>query len=52
MSSDDEYKPHAVQKERNHLSATNVNDGEYAFDQIEEKRLVRKIDWRLLHLAM
>ncbi|KAH7069905.1 major facilitator superfamily domain-containing protein [Paraphoma chrysanthemicola] len=49
MSSDDEYKPGTVQKERDGVAATNNRgvDAE-AFAEIEEKKLMRKIDWRLL----
>src|SRR5689334_4783030 len=49
MSSDDEYKPGTVQKERDGVAATNDRgvDAE-AFAEIEEKKLMRKIDWRLL----
>ncbi|KAH7345872.1 phthalate transporter-like protein [Pyrenochaeta sp. MPI-SDFR-AT-0127] len=42
MSSDDDFKHEAVQKEE-HGGPTNG-----PFDEIEEKKLIRKIDWRLL----
>ncbi|KAH7125140.1 major facilitator superfamily domain-containing protein [Dendryphion nanum] len=41
MSSDNDFKPEAVQNEHgSHILE--------AFDEIEEKKLIRKIDWRLL----
>ncbi|CAG5156211.1 uncharacterized protein ALTATR162_LOCUS4042 [Alternaria atra] len=48
MNSDDEYKQNAVQKEAYSPPATDSNVADYAYDQIEEKRLIRKVDWRLL----
>ena len=48
MNSDDEYKQNTVQKEAYSPPATDSNVADYAYDQIEEKRLIRKVDWRLL----
>ncbi|KAF1836511.1 phthalate transporter-like protein [Decorospora gaudefroyi] len=48
MHSDDEYKAQAVHKEGYIPPGTGSNDIDYAIDQVEEKRLVRKVDWRLL----
>lgn len=46
MSSDGNPKPDATQKERASDSA--ANDYGETYDHVEEKRLVRKVDWRLL----
>jgi hypothetical protein len=48
MSIDDEFKQDTVHKEVYSPPATDSNVADYAYDQIEEKRLIRKIDWRLL----
>jgi len=48
MNSDDEYKQNTVHKEAYSSPATDSNAADYAYDQIEEKRLIRKVDWRLL----
>ena len=48
MSSDGEYKGHVEHKEGLSPPATGSNNTDYAFDQVEEKRLIRKVDWRLL----
>jgi hypothetical protein len=48
MNSDDEYKQNTIHKEAYSPTATDNNVTDFAYDQIEEKRLVRKIDWRLL----
>lgn len=49
-SSDDEYKPGVTWQEKLEPPLVDHNaarDAE-AFDDIEEKKLIRKIDWRLL----
>ena len=48
MSNDADFK--AVQEVKEDLSppASGSHSADYAFDEIEEKRLVRKVDWRLL----
>ena len=48
MNSDDEYKQDIVHKEAISPTATDNNVADYAYDQVEEKRLIRKVDWRLL----
>jgi len=48
MNSDDDYKQDTVHKEAISPTATDNNVSDYAYDQIEEKRLVRRVDWRLL----
>lgn len=48
MSSDDKYKENVVHNEGLSPPATGSNNTDYAFDQVEEKRLIRKVDWRLL----
>lgn len=48
MNSDDEYKGHVEHKDGLSPRATGSNSTDYAFDQVEEKRLIRKVDWRLL----
>lgn len=45
-SSDDEYKPGAVRQEK--LDTGTFQHADTDIDGIEEKRIVRKIDWRLL----
>lgn len=47
-SSDDEYKPGAVRHEKFDAPPAQYGADAEAYDHIEEKRLVRKIDWRLL----
>jgi hypothetical protein len=42
MSSDSDFKPQVAQKN------DYVSPPMETFDEIEEKRLIRKIDWRLL----
>jgi hypothetical protein len=49
MSSDDEAKASALRQEK--YEEPRTDNGSYdceAFDEIEEKKLIRKIDWRLL----
>jgi hypothetical protein len=48
MNTDDDYKKETVHKEAYSPTATDNNVADLAYDQIEEKRLVRKVDWRLL----
>lgn len=48
MSSDGEYKAEMLHKEENGLPPNHSTDGDVIFDAVEEKRLLRKIDWRLL----
>jgi hypothetical protein len=49
MNSDDDYKAHTSQKEEYSPNPTTHGNGaDYAYDQIEEKRLIRKVDKRLL----
>ena len=48
MNSHDEYKVTHEEKEAYSPPATYSNATDYEFDQVEEKRLLRKIDWRLL----
>lgn len=48
MNTDDEYKQNTVHKEAYNPPAAGSDVTDYAYDQIEQKRLVRKIDWRLL----
>jgi len=48
MSGHDEYKDGQEEKEMYIPPATYSDAMEYEFDQVEEKRLIRKIDWRLL----
>ena len=48
MGGHDEYKDGQEEKETYSPPATHSNATEYEFDQVEEKRLIRKIDWRLL----
>ncbi|KAL6704979.1 hypothetical protein ACN47E_007382 [Coniothyrium glycines] len=48
MGSDEEYKGDALRKENEGLANDGSNGSEVVFDEVEEKRLVRKIDWRLL----
>jgi hypothetical protein len=49
MSSDYEHKPETVHKERNGIPARDSSGTDVeAFAQIEEKKLMRKVDWRLL----
>lgn len=45
-SSDDEYKPGAVRQEKHDTPPAHYEDTDV--DGIEEKKLIRKIDWRLL----
>jgi len=45
-SSDDEYKPGTIHQEK--YDATPANYADNDVDGVEEKRIVRKIDWRLL----
>lgn len=47
-SSDDEYKPDTVHQEKLDAPLSQFGAEAEAHAQIEEKRLVRKIDWRLL----
>lgn len=49
-SSDDEYKPGVTWQEKLDLPSADHNAARdvEAFDDIEEKKLIRKIDWRLL----
>lgn len=42
MSTDDDFKPEAVLREER--GSPNIR----LFDEIEEKKLMRKIDWRML----
>lgn len=46
MSMDENIKSDQVQKEG--LSDSGGNDYGEPYDHVEEKRLVRKVDWRLL----
>lgn len=46
-SSDDEYKPGVLRQEKLDGPPVQYGDAE-VYDGIEEKRIVRKIDWRLL----
>ncbi|KAI8930801.1 hypothetical protein NX059_011824 [Plenodomus lindquistii] len=48
MSSDDEYKTETLQKEKNSVPLSNDTSSDVIYDEIEEKRLLRKVDWRLL----
>lgn len=48
MSSDGEYKADTVQKEVHGSPTTTGNAGLDDFGDINEKKLIRKIDWRLL----
>ena len=48
MSSEDERKPNTVQTENHVTAPPNIHGSDAIFDEVEEKRLVRKIDWRLL----
>jgi hypothetical protein len=47
-SSDDEYKPGAVRQEKLDAPPAHYGADFEAYDRIEEKKLIRKIDWRLL----
>ncbi|KAF9697953.1 hypothetical protein EKO04_004059 [Ascochyta lentis] len=46
--SDDLYKPGIVHQEKFDAPPPHYNADAEAYDHVEEKRLVRKIDWRLL----
>ncbi|RMZ67692.1 tartrate transporter [Pyrenophora seminiperda CCB06] len=48
MGSPDEYKGSHEEKQAYSPPATYGSGTDYEFDQVEEKRLIRKIDWRLL----
>ncbi|KAH9878283.1 hypothetical protein J1614_003500 [Plenodomus biglobosus] len=48
MSSDDERKAEIVQNEESGLPLGTNSDSDVVYDEMEEKRLLRKIDWRLL----
>lgn len=47
-SSDDEYKPGTVRQEKFNPQPAHFGTNTEAYDSIEEKKLIRKIDWRLL----
>ncbi|EMD86532.1 hypothetical protein COCC4DRAFT_167009 [Bipolaris maydis ATCC 48331] len=48
MNNETEEKFDAVLKESLTPPAAGSNSGDYIFDEIEEKKLIRKVDWRLL----
>lgn len=48
MSSDDDNKPRSFREEKRDPPPYDSNGSDAMFDGVEEKRLVRKIDWRLL----
>lgn len=48
MSSDDERKAEILQNEESGLPLSTNSDSDVVYDEMEEKRLLRKIDWRLL----
>ncbi|KAF2846543.1 phthalate transporter-like protein [Plenodomus tracheiphilus IPT5] len=48
MSSEEEYKAEALHKEENGLPRSGSTGSGVIYDEIEEKRLLRKVDWRLL----
>jgi hypothetical protein len=48
MTNDTEYKAYVNSKQNLSPPATGSNSTDHAFDEIEEKKLVRKVDWKLL----
>ena len=49
MNTNDQYKADTIHDEKYNLPAAHSNGADSeALDQIEEKKLVRKVDWRLL----